>query len=90
MKLSSQGLIIGHIQETHRLFKDALASWKVDDIVDLSDISDIDMCGIQLLLSLKKTLTFMGFPLVLSGYTPHIANAFHLCGCSSLLEITHE
>lgn len=90
MKLPSQGLTIGAIQETHRLFKDAIVSWSAEEIVDLADISDIDMSGIQLLISLQKTIALKGFSLHLSGLSPYIENSIRLSGCTSLLDASHE
>lgn len=90
MTFSPNGLTIGNIEETHRLIQDALSLWTADQEIDLSEVTAVDMSGIQLLISLKKTLAEMGFPFLPSGLSPYLENSIRLSGCTSLLETPHE
>lgn len=90
MKLTAQGLTIGNVNETHERLHEALRDWNSDTKVDMSDVTSIDMCGIQLLISLQKTLSLKDLPLIFSGLSPYIETSIRLSGCTSLLDTSHE
>jgi len=86
MKLSIQGLTIQDAAQAKELFIAWLNDGKMDGSLDLSSVERIDMCGIQLLLSLKKSLAAQEVPLQLSGLSPFLIESLNLSGCRSLLE----
>jgi anti-anti-sigma regulatory factor len=86
MKLSIQGLTIQDAAQAKELFIAWLNDVELDGSLDLSSVERIDMCGIQLLLSLKKSLAAQEMPLQLSGLSPFLIESLNLSGCSSLLE----
>lgn len=58
--------------------------------LDLGNVNKIDLCALQLLLSLQKSLEEEGRTLRLLNCTNSVLEAFELCGCSNLLECHHE
>lgn len=58
--------------------------------LDLGNVNKIDLCALQLLLSLKKSLEEKDRTLVLLNCTNSVLEAFELCGCSNLLECHNE
>jgi len=58
--------------------------------LDLSRVNKIDLSAIQLLLSLKKSFEKENRTLCLVNPTNSLLEAFELCGCSGLLECSHE
>jgi anti-anti-sigma factor len=58
--------------------------------LDLSRVNKIDLSAVQLLLSLKKSLEQENRTLCLVNPTNSVLEAFELCGCSDLLECSHE
>lgn len=89
MKLSIQSLTIQEVEKVH----ETLMAWLLDDpsegVLDLGSVERIDMCGIQLLLSLKNSLNEMGITLHLSGLSSYLVDSFNLSGCTPIL-VSHN
>jgi anti-anti-sigma regulatory factor len=86
MKLAISGLTIQEAAKAQEQFIVWLGTPECDGILDLSNIERIDMCGIQLLLSLKKSLGMRDIPLILSGLSSFLIESLNLSGCTSLLD----
>ncbi len=67
-------------------------SEKIEEIMklDLSNVNKIDLCAIQLLMSLKKGLDEVGSRLLLLNCTIGVMDALTLCGCLELFEYEDE
>ncbi|MFZ2891219.1 STAS domain-containing protein [Sulfuricurvum sp.] len=90
MKLLSQKLTISEVNEAQNLLVNTLSSWDITETLDLSEITSIDMCGIQLLLSFQKSLQLLGYTLTLTGLSTSLISAIVLSGCAELLGVEHE
>ena len=55
-------------------------------ILDLSQVSEMDSAGLQLLLLLKREADSLGRPLRLSGNNPVVNEVLELCNLSYLFE----
>jgi len=58
--------------------------------LDLKNVTKLDLSAIQLLLSTEKTCTSNNIKFNLHGLNNLNINTLELCGCASLLGITHE
>ncbi|MFA6195492.1 MAG: STAS domain-containing protein [Sulfurimonas sp.] len=58
--------------------------------LDLRNINKIDLCVIQLLLSLQKSLHNQNRNMTLTNCTNSVIEALELSGCSKLFECTYE
>ena len=86
MKLPFQGLTIQEVEEAQKALLIWLSEKEPEEILDLSRIERIDMCGIQLLLSLQNSLREQGgVPLLLSGLCDFLRQSIELSGCAPLL-----
>lgn len=85
MKIPFQGLTIQEVEEAQKSLLIWLSEKAPEEILDLSRIERIDMCGIQLLLSLQNSLHEQGEPLLLSGLSVFLRQSIELSGCAPLL-----
>lgn len=51
--------------------------------IDLSEVSEVDTSGVQLLMLLKREAVAAGKGLMLSGHSPAVLEVFELLGLSS-------
>ena len=79
-----EDLTIYHALEQKRLLLDALTS--VDELeVDLSQVSEIDTAGLQLLILLKKEAQLAGKRIVFSAHSQSVRSVIDFCNLAAEL-----
>ena len=90
MKLEFESLTIASAQEIHEHFLSYLLSDQLSLELDLANVNKIDLCAIQLLLSLQKSCQEQNKQLTIINPTNSVTAAFALCGADRLLGYMDE
>jgi anti-anti-sigma regulatory factor len=86
MILETSELTIYEVEKLQTLFLDELTK-KSDFTIDMKNIEKIDMVGIQLLLSLKKSADAQNQQLTFINLNENISHHIALCACNTPLGI---
>jgi anti-anti-sigma factor len=81
------------VEEADKIKDELMSFFQTQDKaleLDLGNVNKVDLCALQLLLSLKKSLEDEERTLLLLNCTNSVVEAFELCGCFQLLECRHE
>ena len=90
MKLEWETLSVQVADQLKELLVDSLVDSQEIIKIDLTNVNKIDLCAIQVLLSLKKTLEERENSLLLINCTTGVMDALALCGCLELFEYADE
>jgi len=90
MKLEFDLLSIDNIDALKVKFLEYISEENSTITLDLSEVNKIDLCAIQLLLSLQKTLDMQNRELFIENCTQSVQDALYLCGCETLLGCNNE
>jgi anti-anti-sigma factor len=85
MKLESSSLSIYEVEELKAAFVDLLKEDNV--LLDLQNVSKVDMCALQLLISLKRSAQDQGKELEIIHVHEEVSDACNLAGISHILGV---
>ena len=90
MKLEWETLSVQMVDKLQESLMHSLVGSQEIMKIDLENINKIDICAIQVLLSLQKTLNERESSLLLMNCTTGVMDALALCGCLELFEYADE
>lgn len=86
MKIQSDTFTIYEVEDIQKEFTSLLLNDGVVQ-VDMADVSKIDMCAIQLLISLKKSCDEISKEFVLVNVNDEVMNSFEISGTGYILGV---
>jgi anti-anti-sigma regulatory factor len=85
IKLENNRITIYEVNEVHSLFLDKLNSGEKSLSIDFSDINKIDMAGLQLLVSLKKSSIENAISLKFDNLSKDLEELIGFCDLDKIL-----
>jgi anti-anti-sigma regulatory factor len=85
IKLENNRITIYEVNEVHSLFLDKLNSGEKSLSIDFSDINKIDMAGLQLLVSLKKSSVENAISLKFDNLSKDLEELIGFCDLDKIL-----
>jgi anti-anti-sigma factor len=84
--LASGDMTIYHAAVMKEALLAVTAEIKSDVALDLANVTELDTCGLQILLLLQRQVQASGRTLTITAASPAVREVFALCGLETLCE----